>query len=100
LAVNFEKENTAPRFFDVVTFPNQRADFQLPLADSSPIKVSLRPLVKDKAVAVEIQAQVNSRAKSESTTVVDDDAFTSLVRLPSGGDWVTITGIAQSVSNI
>jgi hypothetical protein len=100
LAVNFEKENTAPRFFDVVTFPNQRADFQLPLADSSPIKVSLRPLVKDKAVAVEIKAQVNGRAKSESTTAVDDDTFTSLVRLPSDGDWVTITGIAQSVSNI
>ncbi|HUT31598.1 MAG TPA: hypothetical protein VMX13_17540 [Sedimentisphaerales bacterium] len=100
LAVNLEKENTAPRFFDVVTFPNQRADFQLPLADSSPVKVSLRPLVKDKALAVEIRAQVNGRAKSETTTTVDDNVFTSLVRLPSDGDWVTINGIARSVSSI
>jgi hypothetical protein len=100
LAVNFEKENTAPRFFDVVTFPNQRADFQLALADSSTVRVSLRPLLKNNAIAVEINAQVNGRAKSESTTAVDHEAFTSLVRLPSDGDWVTINGIAQSVSSI
>jgi len=100
LAVNFEKQDAAPSFFDVVTFPSQRADFQLPLADSPPIRVSLRPLLKDDAIAVEINAQADGRAKSENTTPVDDEAFTSLVRLPCDGDWVTINGIAQSVSSI
>lgn len=101
LAVNLEKGIATRRYFDVVTFPSQKADFQLPVGDASVMDVSLRPILKnDGIIAVEINAKVGGGSESQSIATVVDDRFTSLVRLRADGEWVNIDGIGQSMSDM
>lgn len=101
LALNPETEDAGRRYFDIVTFSNQRINCQLPMADASGIDISLRPtLENDGIVALEIDARVNGTSVSRSATTVANDVFTSLVRLRANGHWVNIDAVAQLMSNI
>ncbi|MHC4258989.1 MAG: hypothetical protein ACYSTF_01055 [Planctomycetota bacterium] len=101
LALNPETEDAGRRYFDIVTFSNQRINCQLPMADASGIDISLRPtLENDGIVALEIDARVNGSSVSKSATTVANDVFTSLVRLRANGHWVNIDAVAQLMSNI
>ena len=101
LVLNSDTESAGRRYFDIVTFSNQRVDCQLPMTDASVVEVSLKPMLKkDGMVALEINAQVDGSSVSKSMTLVVDDTFTSLVRLRANGHWVNIDAVAQSMSNI
>lgn len=101
LVVNLEKQNAKSHYFDIVTFSNQQASFQVPFADTSAIDISLKPILRnDGTIAVEINAQVDSGSQASGSSIVADNVFTSLVRMRANGDWVNIDAVAQSMPNI
>lgn len=101
LVVNLEKQNAKSQYFDIVTFSNQQASFQVLLADASVMDVSLKPILRnDGTIAVEINAQVDSGSQASGSSIVADNVFTSLVRMRANGDWVNIDAVAQSMPNI
>lgn len=101
LVVNLEKQNAKSRYFDIVTFSNQQASFQVPFADTSAIDISLKPILRnDGTIAVEINAQVDSGSQASGSSIVAGNVFTSLVRMRANGDWVNIDAVAKSMSNI
>lgn len=101
LAVNLDAVRSPRQYFDIVTFSNQQANFQLPIADASAIDVSLKPkLTNDGIIEVEINAQAEGKSRVNSVSTILDDRFTSLVRMLANGKWVNIDAIGQSISKI
>ena len=63
LAVNVEKQNAQRRYFDVVTFPSQQANFRISVADSSDMEIFLRPILSN---AGRIKVEINTRIEGGS----------------------------------
>ena len=101
LAVNLDGVDSPQRYFDLITFSNQRADFKLPIAGTLAINISLKPvLTSDGRVEVEINAQANGTSRVNSIGTVVDNRCTSLVRMRAKDVWVNIDGIGQVMSEI
>lgn len=101
LAVNLDSTGLSQQYFDVVTFSNQEANFQIPLANASAITISLKPILKNNGrIEVEIDAQVDGTSGANSISMVVGNKFTSLIRMRANDNWVNIDGIGQSVSKI
>jgi hypothetical protein len=101
LAVNLDDVRSPRQYFDIVTFSNQQANFQLSIADASAIDVSFKPkLTNDGIIEVEINAQAEGKSRVNSVSTILDDRFTSLVRMRANGKWVNIDAIGQSISKI
>lgn len=101
LVVNLGGERSPWQYFDVVTFSNQLANFQLPIAGASALDISLKPILKnDGRIEVEINAQAEGGSQANSISTLLDDRFTSLVRMRANGKWLNIDAIGQSVSKI
>lgn len=101
LAVNRDGGQAARQYFDVVTFSNQQANFQLALDSTSVIDIFLKPMLKnDGRIEVEINAQINGGPQAKGISTVANNTFTSLVRMRANGNLVNIDGIGQSMSNI
>jgi hypothetical protein len=101
LAVNLDDIGSPRQYFDIVTFSNQQTNFQLPIAGTSAIDISLKPILKDDGrIEVMVNAKADGRSQANSISTILDDRFTSLVRMRANGNWVNIDGIGQSVSEI
>ena len=101
LAVNVEGQKIPRRYFDVVTFSDRQVSFNMSVAESSNIGVSIRPLIDtDGKIIVEINADLDSGKKTSDTVTVADDKFTSLVRIKSGSNRVDIDAVGKVMSNI
>lgn len=101
LAVNVEGQEIPRRYFDVVTFSNRQVSFNMSIAESSNIGVSIRPVINtDGKIVVEIDADLDSGKKTSDTVTVVDDKFTSLVRIKSGSNRVDIDAVGKVMSNI
>jgi len=101
LAVNLDDVGSPRQYFDIVTFSHQQTNFQLPIAGTSAIDISLTPILKDNGrIEVEIDAHADARSRTNTITTILDDRFTSLVRMRANGNWVNIDGVGQSVSEI
>ena len=101
LAVNLDDVGSPRQYFDVVTFSNQQTTFQLPIAGTSAIDISLTPILRDNGrIEVIVNAQADGRSQANSISTILDDRFTSLVRMRANGKWVKIDGMGQSVSEI
>lgn len=100
LGVNLDNQSGQPQYFDLVSFSGQQANFQLPIAGTSAIDISLRPILRnDGTVEVEINAKTNDNSQAKSISTVVDNHFTSLVRMRANGNWVDIDGIARPIIN-
>jgi hypothetical protein len=101
LAVNLDGTGFSRQYFDVVTFSNQEANFQLPLANTLAVAISLKPILKNNdRIEVEINAQVDGTSGANNISTVVDNNFTSLIRMRANNNWVNIDGIGQAVSKI
>jgi hypothetical protein len=101
LAVNLDDAGLPQQYYDIVTFSNQQANFQLPITGISAIDISLTPILKDNGrIEIEINAQADGKSQANSVSTVLNDRFTSLVRIRANGNWVNIDGVGQSVSRI
>lgn len=101
LVVSLEEQNIKRQYFDVVTFSNQQAHFQIPLNGPLAIDVTTKPVLKkDGTIAVEISAQVDSRIRASGVGTVANNALTSLVSMRINGNWVNIDATAHSMSNL
>jgi hypothetical protein len=101
LSVNFDDSGSPRQYYDIVTFSNQQANFQLPIAGISAIDISLTPILKDNGrIEIDINAQADGMSQANSVSTILNDRFTSLVRIRANGSWVNIDGVGQSVSQI
>jgi hypothetical protein len=101
LAVNLDDVGTTRQYFDVVTFPNQPVNFQLPIASTSAIDISLTPILRNNdGIEIKINAVADGRSQANSVSTLLDNRFTPLVRMRANGNWVNIEGIGKSVSEI
>lgn len=101
LAVNLDNDLLPQQYFDVVMFSNQRASFQLPLANASAIDVSLKPILRsDGIIEVEISARAGTSSEAKSISSVVANKFVPLVRMRANGKWVNIDGTGHSMSKI
>jgi hypothetical protein len=101
LAVILDDVGSSWQYFDVVTFPNQRANFQLPIVSTSAIDISLTPILRDNGgIEIEINAEADGRSQANSVSTLLDDRFTPLVCMRANGNWVNIEGTGKSVSEI
>lgn len=101
LLINSQERDTTQRYFDVVTFPNQQASFQIPVANTSAINISLKPILRDDGkVEVEINARFNEGLPVNRITTLPNSVFTPLIRIQANGSWVNICASGQAVSNI
>ena len=101
LAVILDDMGLPRQYYDVVTFPNQPANFQLPIASTSSIDISLTPILRDNGgIEIEINAEADGRSQANSVSTLLDDRFTRLVRMRANGNWVNIEGTGKSVSEI
>lgn len=101
LAVIPDDVGLTRQYYDVVTFPNQPANFQLPIASTSGIDISLTPILRDNGgIEIEINAEADGRSQANSVSTLLDDKFTRLVRMRANGNWVNIEGTGKSVSEI
>ncbi len=89
------------QYFDLVIFSNQQADFQLLFADSSSVKLSVKPILKSNGkIDVEIIATTDTGSQISNINTITDRAFTSLVRMRTNGNLLTINGTGRLISNI
>lgn len=101
LVVSLEEQKIKRQYFDVVTFSNQQAHFQVPLTGPLAMDVTTKPILKDDGtIAVEISAQVDSRIRASGVGTVANNALTSLVSMRINGNWVNIDATAHSMSKI
>lgn len=101
LAVNVEKQEAKHRYFDVVTFPSQKASFSISVADDLDVDIFLKPMLTNVGkIVVEINARIDDGSQAGGVMTVADNVFTSLVRMRSNSSWVNIDAVARSASNI
>lgn len=101
LVVNLDDVESTRQYFDIVTFPNQPANFQLPIASTSAIDISLTAILRDNGgIEIKINAEADGRSQANSVSTLLDNRFTPLVRMRANGNWVNIEGIGKSVSEI
>lgn len=101
LVVSLEEPKIKRQYFDVVTFSNQQAHFQVPLIGPLAMDVTTKPILKDDGtIAVEISAQVDNSIRASGVGTVANNALTSLVSMRINGNWVNIDATAHSMSNI
>jgi hypothetical protein len=101
LVVSLEEQKIKRQYFDVVTFSNQQAQFQIPLTGSLAMDVTTKPILKDDGtIAVEINAQVDNSVRASGVGTVANNTLTSLFSMRVNGNWVNIDATAHSMSNI
>jgi hypothetical protein len=101
LVVSLEEQKIKRQYFDVVTFSNQQAQFQIPLTGSLAMDVTTKPILKDDGtIAVEINAQVDNSVRASGVGTVANNTLTSLFSMRVNGNWVNIDATAHSLSNI
>jgi hypothetical protein len=101
LAVNLDSGKSKLQYFDVVMFPNQQANLQLPLANTHVINVSLKPIIRnDGMIEAAINARADGTSEVKSVGTMVDNSFTSLVRMRVNGGWVYIDGTGQSMQTV
>ena len=101
LVVSSEEQETKCQYFDVVTFSNQQAHFQVHLTGPLAMDVTTKPVLKDDGtIAVKISAQVDSNIQASGVGTVANNTLTSLVSMRVNGNWINIDATAHSLSNI
>jgi hypothetical protein len=101
LAINPQNENTAPQYFDVVTFNNQLVVFDTPVSDDSNISIALKPVITEgDEIEVEINTKLNNGQRVNKTVTIADSSFKTLARVRTNGSWININATGQSLSNI
>jgi hypothetical protein len=101
LVVSLEEQKIKRQYFDVVTFSNQQAQFQIHLTGSLAMDVTTKPILKDDGtIAVEINAQVDNSVRTSGVGTVANNTLTSLFSMRVNGNWVNIDATAHSLSNI
>lgn len=101
LIVSLEEQNIKRQYFDIVTFANQEAQFQVPLGGPIAIDVTTKPVLNDDGtIVVEIKAQVDNRIRASGAGTVANNALTSLVSMRINENLVNIDATAHLLSNI
>lgn len=101
LVVNMDNMESGQQYYDIVTFSDQRTDFQLPINDVSEIHVSLTPTLQDNGrIEVQIAAQAGTQSNTHVLSTIQNDRFTSLIRMRTNGSWISIDGTGQTISEI
>lgn len=101
LVVSLEEQKIKRQYFDVVTFSNQQAQFQIPLTGSLAMDVTTKPILKDDGtIAVEINAQVDNSVRASGVGTVANNTLTSLFSMRVNDNWINIDATAHSMSNI
>lgn len=101
LAISTEQKDAKPRYFDIVAFSNQRANFEIPMADASVVNVSLKPFLSDGGVvSVEINANINGGLVAANVETIANKAFTSLLQMQANGKQVNISAAGQLMPSI
>jgi hypothetical protein len=99
LAVSREGEHTPPRYFDIITFAQRDTRIMLPVSPNTSTGVSLSPaLEKDGRIRLCMKARIDNQREAAYTTVVSQEAFTHLLRVPVGDHWIQIAGIALQLT--
>jgi hypothetical protein len=98
LAVNTQGKQ---QYYDLVAISDQQVKFSIPAIEGSEMAVSLKlVLANGGKITIEIQAQLNDGRQTETTATIADNRFTSLVKVQSNGEWVSIDAVGQSAYSI
>ncbi len=98
LAVNTQGKQ---QYYDLVALSDQQVEFSIPAIEGSDVAVSLKPVLAGGGkITIEIKAQLKNGRRAETTATIADNRFTSLVKVQSNGDWVSIDAVGQSAYSI
>jgi hypothetical protein len=98
LAINTQNKQ---QYYDLVALSDQQVKFSIPAIEGSDVAVSLKPVLANGGkITIEIQARLDNGRGAETTATIADNRFTSLVKVQSNGDWVSIDAVGQSAYSI
>jgi hypothetical protein len=96
LAVNMQDKL---QYYDVVALSSQQVSFSIPSVDGRDMNISLKPtLTSDSKIAVEIDARLNNGQNAGDTVTIANHFFTSLLKVKSDSQQVSIDAVGQSVN--
>jgi hypothetical protein len=99
LAISGDGQGSQRRYYDVVTYADQKTNLQLPLANATALMIDLKPIIqKDGTICVEIDATANGMSQSKSRCAIASESFTPLVNMRVNGDWIRIDGVGRMSS--
>ena len=101
MAINMSGQESKQRYFDIVTFSNQKISFDMSVADSSDMGISIKPMITENSkITIEINTGLDSGTQQSDIVTMTSDKFTSLARIKSDSSWININAVGRVVSNI
>lgn len=87
------------RYYDIVTYSDQKTKLQLPMGNATALMIDLKPVIKsDGTISVEIDANINGVSQSRSKCAIASEFYTPLLNMNVNGDWIKIDGVGLRTS--